>query len=164
MRIGLISDTHGLLRPEALAALRGSDHLIHAGDIGGPEVLDALRAIAPLTVVRGNNDTAAWTQAIPETQRLDLDGVRILVIHDAKAFDAAPPAGGIDVLIAGHSHRPLIEQRGGLVRINPGSAGPRRFSLPVSVAELVVDAGQARARIIELDVTPPANPRVARAQ
>lgn len=162
MRVGLISDTHGLLRPEALAALRGCDHLIHAGDIGGPELLDALRAIAPLTVVRGNNDTAMWTQAIPETQRLDLEGVRILVIHDAKAFDAASSAGEIDVLIAGHSHRPLVEQRGGLLWINPGSAGPRRFRLPVSVAELVVGAGQARARIIELDVAPAANTHKAR--
>ena len=151
MRIGLISDTHGLLRPQALAALQGSDHIIHAGDIGDAAILQALGALAPLTVVRGNNDTAPWAANIPDTATLNLAGVRLFVLHDLKELPAHPQAQDAQVVVCGHSHRPRVEQRpGGPLVVNPGSAGRRRFSLPIAVAELVLDAGQVRARLIEL--------------
>jgi len=150
--IGVISDTHGLLRPEALAALRGSDQIIHAGDIGGPEVLEALAALAPVAAVRGNNDRDSWAQAIPETQVVEADGVRLYVIHDAAALDLEPAAAGIGVVIAGHSHRPGQRQRDGVLWFNPGSAGPRRFKLPVAVGRLIVEGGVARGEILTLAV------------
>ncbi|NZA24952.1 metallophosphoesterase family protein [Luteimonas sp. SJ-92] len=150
MRIGLISDTHGLLRPEALAFLRGSDHIVHAGDIGAPEVLDALADVAPLSAIRGNVDSGAWAAAIPETLRLELGGTRLLVLHDLKQLECDPAAEGIEVVVSGHSHRPRIEERGGVLYVNPGSAGRRRFSLPVSAAELVVANGKPTPRIVEL--------------
>ena len=152
MHVGLISDTHGLLRPEALAALGGADHLVHAGDIGAPAVLDALRALAPLTAVRGNNDRAAWAAAIPDTAAVRLGGAWVYVVHDLATLAVDPVAGGFRVVISGHSHQPRIEQRHGVLYVNPGAAGPRRFRLPVSVARLEVDGADVRARIETLAV------------
>jgi hypothetical protein len=152
MRLGLISDTHGLLRPQAVAALQGSDRIVHAGDIGKPEILEQLAAIAPVTAVRGNNDTGAWAQQIPQRKTFELDGVAIHLLHDLHELAIDPAAAGIRVVIAGHSHRPLIEDRAGVLFINPGSAGPRRFKLPVSVGMLEIAGGEARARIQLLDV------------
>jgi len=152
LRIGLISDTHGLLRPQALAFLRGCDHIVHGGDIGHQGVLDALAALAPLTAVRGNNDGATWADAVRETERIELGGVRLYAIHDLAALDIDPAAEGIRVVVSGHSHRPLAEERAGVLYINPGSAGPRRFRLPISVAELRIDGGAVVPRIVELAV------------
>jgi putative phosphoesterase len=149
-RIGLIADTHGLLRPEALDYLAGSDHIVHAGDIGGPELLERLAAIAPLTVVRGNNDTAAWARAIPETARLDPGGVGIYVIHDIKELGIDPAAGGVRVVVSGHSHKPACIERDGVLYVNPGSAGRRRFTLPVAAGELLVEGGQVEVRLVTL--------------
>ncbi len=150
MRIALISDTHGLVRPEALDALRGADHILHAGDIDCPEVLEALRALAPLTVVRGNNDRGAWAQTLRETEVVELAGVAIHLIHQVDLLALDPAAGA--VVVAGHSHRPAIETRDGVLYVNPGSAGPRRFTLPVSVGFLEIDRGTARARLEQLRV------------
>jgi putative phosphoesterase len=148
--IGLISDTHGLLRPEALAALAGCDHIIHAGDICNPEILSELAAIAPVTAVRGNNDQGAWALALQEVEILHIEQTTIYVIHDLKQLRCAPQALGVQVVVAGHSHRPQCEQRDGVLVINPGSAGPRRFKLPVSVARLEVDGARVTAHIQEL--------------
>ena len=150
MILGVISDTHGLLRPEAVAALRGVDRIIHAGDIGAPEVLAALGEIAPVTAVRGNNDRAAWASAIAHTQVVDADGVLIYVIHDVAELDVDPAAGGFGVVVAGHSHQPLNEQRGGVLWFNPGSAGPRRFKLPIALGRLTIEAGRVRGDIVTL--------------
>lgn len=151
MRIGLISDTHGLLRPAALDFLRGCEHIVHGGDIGAPGILEALAALAPLTAVRGNNDTAAWAAALPESVRLEVGGLRLLAIHDLAQLRIDPAAAGIDVVVSGHSHRPRSERRGKVLYVNPGSAGPRRFRLPISVAELqVAPAGTVVPRIVEL--------------
>jgi len=150
MRIGLISDTHGLLRPEALAFLAGSGHIVHGGDIGNPEILERLAAIAPLTVVRGNNDSAAWARTIPGTARLAVGGVTILVIHDLKELDLDPAAAGIRVVVSGHSHKPACVERGGVLYVNPGSAGRRRFSLPIAAGELLVEDGRVEARLVTL--------------
>ncbi len=150
MRIGVIADTHGLMRPQALAALACSDHILHAGDIGKPAVLDALRAIAPLTAIRGNNDTAPWAQSLQETETLDLAGVRIHVVHDLAQLDIDPRADGVAVVVHGHSHRPTTVERDGVLYLNPGSAGPRRFTLPLSVAWLVVEGGRCRAEIVPI--------------
>ena len=152
LTVGVISDTHGLVRPEALAAIRSADHLIQAGDIGSPEVLEALRALEPLTVVRGNNDRGVWARAIPGTDAIELAGVRVYVLHDLKAMAVDPAAAGYRVVVSGHSHQPRVEERGGVLFVNPGSAGPRRFRLPVSVAVLEIRAGEARARIRALDM------------
>jgi putative phosphoesterase len=141
-----------MLRPEALAALAGSDHLVHAGDIGAAEIVERLRAIAPLTVVRGNNDRAAWAAAIPDTAHVEIAGVAILVIHDIGDLAIDPRAHAIDVVVCGHSHRPRCECRDGVWFVNPGSAGPRRFSLPVCVGELAIRGGCATPRIIELSI------------
>jgi putative phosphoesterase len=149
-RIGLISDTHGLLRPEALAFLRGCDHIVHGGDIGEAGILEALAAIAPLTAVRGNNDRAAWAEAVPETALVELGGMRLYAIHDLAKLDIDPAVAGVRVVVSGHSHRPLAQERGGVLYINPGSAGPRRFKLPISAAELRIDAGAVTPRIVEL--------------
>ncbi|MBF6623516.1 MAG: YfcE family phosphodiesterase [Pseudomonadales bacterium 32-61-5] len=151
MHIGLISDTHGLLRPEALAALQGCARIIHAGDIGKAAVLDGLSALAPLDVIRGNIDTADWAQALPERLDLRIDGLRLHVLHDLKELDVDPVVAGINVVIAGHSHQPCIERRDGVLYINPGSAGPRRFRLPISVALLRLEDGDAQAELIRLD-------------
>ena len=157
MRVGLISDTHGLLRPEALDFLRGSDLIIHAGDIGGskcagPEILPPLAAIAPLTVVRGNNDRGPWARDIPETAILRLGQVAIYVIHDLKELPIDPSREGLRVVVSGHSHKPLCSERGGVLYVNPGSAGRRRFTLPISVGELLVDGDRVTARLVTLDV------------
>lgn len=147
MRIGLVADTHGLLRPEAVAALRGAAQLVHAGDIGTPKVLAALRALAPLTAVRGNNDRGAWAAALPDTEVVNLGALRLYVLHDLQALDVDPVAAGFRVVVSGHSHRPALEERNGVLYVNPGSAGPRRFKLPVSVAWLEVNADRVAAGI-----------------
>jgi putative phosphoesterase len=156
VRVGVISDTHGLLRPEALRALAGSDFIVHAGDIGAPGILDALACIAPVTAVRGNNDlAAAWARALGDTALLRAGGVAIHVLHDVHALTADPGEEGHGVVVAGHSHRPLVQRRGPVLYVNPGSAGPRRFTLPVSVAHIDIVEGIASARIIVLaDVAP----------
>jgi putative phosphoesterase len=148
--VGVISDTHGLLRPEALDALRGVDLIVHAGDIGGPEVLARLREIAPVTAVRGNNDRGPWAEALPETDVVDVDGRLLYVLHDVKTLDLDPAAAGFHAVIAGHSHRPSVEQRGRVLFLNPGSAGPRRFTLPIALARLCVDGGRLDAEIVHL--------------
>ena len=142
MRIGLISDTHGLLRPQALDFLRGSDHILHAGDIVGADILDRLAELAPLTAVRGNNDPGAWAQDLPDTAILNLGGVAIHILHDLKDLAIDPAANGVRVVVTSHSHKPACEERGGVLYVNPGAAGPRRFKLPVSVGELLVDDGR----------------------
>lgn len=152
-RIGLISDTHRLLRPEALAFLRGCDRIIHGGDIGAAAILDGLAAIAPLTAVRGNNDAEPWADALPETALLRLGPVAILAIHDLADLDLMRLDPVPRVVVSGHSHRPSIVDRDGILFVNPGSAGPRRFKLPVSVGELVIGAdGTVTARTVELTV------------
>jgi len=150
LRIGLISDTHGLLRPEALDALRGSNHIIHAGDIGNEGILQTLSQIAPVTAVRGNNDIGGWAEAIPETQRLQFEDVTVYIIHDLKELGISPGTEGISVVISGHSHKPSIEKSGDVFYINPGSAGPRRFKLPIAVAELVIDGATLTPQIVHL--------------
>lgn len=152
MKIGLISDTHGLLRPEALAALAGCDHILHAGDIGKPGILDALRQIAPLTAVRGNNDEGlAWAAELPERVELELGGVGIHLVHQADQVPSRLPES-IRVVVIGHSHKPLIETRDGRLWINPGSAGPRRFKLPITLALLHVRDGEPDAELVELAI------------
>ncbi len=151
-RIGLISDTHGLLRPEALAFLQGCDAIVHAGDIGSPEVLERLAAIAPVTAVRGNNDRAAWADAIAETEFLQVGEVFIYALHDLNDLDLDPVAAGVRVVVAGHTHRPAVVEREGVLYVNPGSAGPRRFSLPVSVGELRIEGGTVVPRTVTLEV------------
>jgi len=150
VRIGVISDTHGLMRVEALAQLAASDFIIHGGDIGGQDILDRLGAIAPVTAVRGNNDQAAWANAVPETATLQAGPIGIYAIHEIALLPFNIAGRGVQVVVYGHSHRPLIETRAGVLFLNPGSAGPRRFKLPVSVAELLVDGGKVSARIIDL--------------
>lgn len=145
-RVGLISDTHGLLRPEALKYLAGSDCIIHAGDIGDPAILEALRAIAPVTAVRGNNDHGPWASGLRHAEVLQVGGVRICVVHDVHGF------AGQDchVVVSGHSHKPKVERRDGVLWVNPGSSGPRRFGLPVAAGELRISGSAVRARIKEL--------------
>lgn len=150
VRIGLISDTHGLLRPQALDALRGVDHIIHAGDIGNASVLETLARIAPLTAVRGNNDTGEWAQALPDAAFADLGGTRIHVLHDIKDLGKYADPADAQIIVAGHSHKPLIQPKAGILYLNPGSAGPRRFSLPVTVALLVIEKRKPQAEIIRL--------------
>jgi putative phosphoesterase len=150
-RVGLISDTHGLLRPEAIRALSGVQHIIHAGDIGGPEILEGLRAIAPVDAVRGNNDKGRWAAKIPLSLAIEFHGVRIHVLHDVKELDVDPQAEGFDVVVSGHSHKPLITELDGVQFVNPGSAGPRRFSLPVTLGFLDVGrAARVAARIVKI--------------
>jgi putative phosphoesterase len=146
-RVGLISDTHGLMRPEALHTLRGSELIVHAGDIGNAEVLAVLNRIAPVTAVRGNNDIGAWAEEIPERAELTAGGVKILVLHDLSDLGQAH---GHDVVVSGHSHQPRAERRGGVLYINPGSAGPRRFKLPISVARLTIADGTIEHELISL--------------
>ena len=150
MRVGVISDTHGLLRPEAVRALRGSDLIVHAGDIGGPDILDSLRALAPVHVVRGNNDRDGWARQLPDTDVFTAGGVRLLVVHDLATLVRDPAGEGLRAVIAGHSHQPRNEKRAGILYFNPGSAGPRRFSLPVTVGRLDIEDGKIVARIIPL--------------
>lgn len=150
LRIGVIADTHGLLRPEALAALQGCQRILHLGDIGPASLLDQLRELAPLDVVRGNNDSDDWADALPETLLLELGGLRLYLIHDLKQLAIDPLAEGIDVVLAGHSHKPLNEVRDGVLYLNPGSAGPRRFRLPVALAILEIVNGQPRVEMVSL--------------
>ena len=150
IRIGLISDTHGLLRPEAVDVLRGSDFIVHAGDIG-ENVLEPLATIAPVTAVRGNNDRASWAQRIGETEWLRFGEVTLHVLHDLAELAIDPLGAGVDVVVTGHSHRPKIERRGGVLYVNPGSAGPVRFHLPVSVALMQVTGRDVNVRIVELE-------------
>lgn len=153
VRIGLISDTHGLLRPQALDFLRGSDHILHAGDIVGAAILGQLAGLAPLTAVRGNNDHGDWAHALPETATVTLGGVTIHMLHDLKELAIDPAVEGVRVVVTGHSHKPACEERGGVLYVNPGSAGRRRFTLPVSIGEVLIGDGQVAARLITLDVT-----------
>jgi uncharacterized protein len=148
-KIGVISDTHGLMRREALQALRGSDLILHAGDIGAKSVLEELATIAPVTAIRGNNDIDAWAKRIPETIDMRIGRLDVHMLHSLKDLD---PATTANVVISGHSHRPTIERRDQVLYLNPGSAGPRRFKLPVAVAILRISGVSARARIIELQV------------
>ena len=151
IRVGLISDTHGLLRPQALDAMRGSDRIVHAGDIGDAAIIDALERIAPVTAVRGNNDVAPWAASLRDDEVVIIGDTRIYVIHDVNTIAIDLQERHIDVVVAGHSHRPLVRERDGITFVNPGSAGPRRFSLPISVGELVVSATGVRARLLTLD-------------
>jgi putative phosphoesterase len=148
--ISVVSDTHGLLRPEALKALGGSQLIIHAGDVGSPEILEELSAIAPLTVVRGNIDNGAWALRLPETDVLEVGGVSIYVLHDLAQLDLKPKAAGFAAVVSGHSHVPKQETRDGVLYLNPGSAGPRRFKLPVSLGRLIVEHRKVRGELINL--------------
>jgi putative phosphoesterase len=150
--LGIISDTHGLLRPEAVAALRGSDRILHAGDVGSPEILAALAKIAPVTAIRGNIDTDPWAHSLPDTEVIEIGGISIYMLHDFGQLDLKPEAAGFRVVVYGHSHRPKMEEKNGVLYFNPGSAGPRRFSLPVSVGRLRVKAGKVRAELVELEI------------
>jgi uncharacterized protein len=151
-RLGLISDTHGLLRPEATAFLQGSDFIVHAGDIGNEDVLKQLNAVAPVTAVRGNNDSGAWAQAIPGTEVLQIGKVLLYVLHDLAELELDPVAAGFRVVVSGHSHQPSVEERNGVLYVNPGSAGPRRFKLPVAVAELRIAGDSIQAHLHELKI------------
>jgi putative phosphoesterase len=150
MRVGLIADTHGLLRPEAKSFLQTADYIIHAGDIGAGAILDELRAISRVCAVRGNNDTGAWAEPLPESETLRLGAVGIYVIHDLGELRIDPAALGLQVVVSGHSHKPGLERRHGVLFLNPGSAGPRRFKLPIALGELLIEGTNASARLVEL--------------
>jgi putative phosphoesterase len=150
-RVGVISDTHGLVRPSAKEFLRGSDLIIHGGDICDAAVLAELSSVAPVTAVRGNNDKGAWAEELRETEFVEVGGVFIYVIHDLAELDIDPEAAGVRVVVSGHSHQPMIEERGGVLYVNPGSAGPRRFRLPISAAEITVNDTKVSARMVELE-------------
>lgn len=152
MRVGLISDTHGLLRPEAVAALAGVEHILHAGDIGTAEVLASLRRIAPVTAVRGNNDKGPWASGIAEVEVVPLGGLNVYALHDIAELDLDPAIAGFAAVVTGHSHRPKIEHKNGVLFVNPGSAGPRRFKLPVTVGFLEIEEGTVSASILELKI------------
>jgi putative phosphoesterase len=152
MLLGVISDTHGLLRPEAFEALRGAQQVIHAGDVGSPEILKKLATIAPVTAVRGNVDKDAWAQQLPVTQVLETGGISIYLLHDLTQLDMKPEAAGFRVVISGHSHIPKQEVRNGVLYFNPGSAGPRRFKGPVSVGRLSIDGAEVSAELVILNV------------
>jgi len=151
-RIGIISDTHGLLRPEAKSFLCGSDFIVHAGDIGAASVLTELAALAPVTAVRGNNDNGLWAKVVPEFDVLHVDNIQVYVLHDLAELELDPAAAGYRVVVSGHSHRPSIAERDGVLFVNPGSAGPRRFKLPIAVAELAVAGESVVARLVELEL------------
>ena len=147
--VGVIADTHGLVRPEAMDALGGADLILHAGDIGNPAVIEKLGSIAPVIAIRGNVDTGEWAKAFPESRVTEIDGLSVFMLHNLKELGSAE---GFDIVVSGHSHKPLVERRGGTLFVNPGSAGPRRFRLPVCIAHLTVAGGIADAQIIELSV------------
>jgi uncharacterized protein len=149
--VGVISDTHGLLRPQALEALRGSDLIIHAGDVGTREILEPLRALAPLHVVRGNIDTGTWGRTLPTTELVEIAGRLVYVLHNIAELDLDPPKAGLAAVIYGHSHKPSIQTRDGVLWLNPGSAGPRRFSLPISLARLRVTENELVPELVMLD-------------
>jgi putative phosphoesterase len=151
-RVGVIADTHRLVRPEALVALAGSELIVHAGDVGGPEVLDALRVVAPVVAVRGNNDRGPWAHTLAESEIVAAGGVRLYVIHNVAEMDLKPAAAGFAAVIAGHSHKPRCEERGGVLWFKPGSAGPRRFKLPIAVGRLEIALGRVSGEIIELHI------------
>jgi putative phosphoesterase len=152
--IGVISDTHGLLRPEAVEALQGSYHIIHAGDIGALEILERLSAIAPLTAIRGNIDKAAWASGLPDTEVVEIGGISIYILHDLARLDLKPKAARFSVVVSGHSHVPKQEMRDGVLYLDPGSAGPRRFKLPVTIARLVVEKESVSAEVVVLAIAP----------
>jgi putative phosphoesterase len=153
MILGVISDTHGLLRSEAVEALRGADRILHAGDVGDPEIIDALAQIAPVTAVRGNVDIQSWARTLPETEVVEVGGVSIYMLHDLGRLDLKPEAAGITAVVYGHSHQPKMEMKKGVLYVNPGSAGPRRFQLPVSVGRLRIENGKIKAELVELKIT-----------
>ncbi|HEY4972060.1 MAG TPA: metallophosphoesterase family protein, partial [Steroidobacteraceae bacterium] len=150
LRVGVISDTHGLLRPQATAFLRGCDHIVHGGDIGSPEILEQLATVAPVTAVRGNNDTQAWSLRLPATCLLEIGGIRVFVIHDVGQLNIDPAAAAVRVIVSGHSHQPSKRLRDGVIYLNPGSAGPRRFKLPISVADITISGSTVTARLEQL--------------
>lgn len=152
MTVGVISDTHGLLRPQAVEALRGSDLILHAGDVGDVDVLKQLRQIAPTLAVRGNVDTSAWANTLPTTDVIEVGELQVYMLHDLSALDLDPSAAGFAAVISGHTHRPKADVRNGVLYLNPGSAGPRRFSLPLAVARLHVEGKKLSHEIIELRV------------
>jgi len=152
-RVGVISDTHGLLRPEAVAVLEGSDLIVHAGDVGDPRILDELARLAPVRAVRGNVDHGPWAGALPLTEVVEVEGVSLYVLHILEDLDLDPAAAGLGVVVFGHTHRPLLERRGEVLYLNPGSAGPRRFDLPVGVAWIDVDGARVEAELVELRVS-----------
>jgi putative phosphoesterase len=152
LRVGLVADTHGLLRPAARAFLMGCDYIIHGGDVGAAEILEELAGIAPLIAVRGNNDTEQWAAHLPATELIRVGNLFVYVIHDLAELDIDPAAIGVRVVISGHSHRPKIEERDGVLYVNPGSCGPRRFTLPISVGEIIVSGSGARARLVDLSL------------
>jgi putative phosphoesterase len=148
--IGVISDTHGLLRAEAVELLRGSEHIIHAGDIGSPEIVPALEKIAPVTAIRGNVDTQSWARSFPETEVVELGGLHIYILHDVNALDLNPKAAGFAAVISGHSHQPKQEMKDGVLYFNPGSAGPRRFKLPITVGRLAIAGGNLNGEVLRI--------------
>ena len=148
--VGAISDTHGLLRPEVLKLFKSVDLILHAGDIGDPQILEQLTAVAPTIAVRGNNDKGEWARRIPESKKVDVGGISIFMIHDVKEITASNRSGA-EVILSGHSHKPSIERRDGILYLNPGSAGPRRFKLPISVARITIKKSQVTARLIEIN-------------
>src|SRR5262245_1947084 len=150
--VGVISDTHGLLRPEAVAALHASDVIIHAGDVGDPQILERLRAIAPTYAVRGNVDTSAWAETLPLTEVVEVGALQIYILHNLADLDLNPKAAGFAAIISGHTHRPNAERRDDVLYLNPGSAGPRRFTLPIAVARIVITGSQLSHEIVELRV------------
>jgi len=150
--IGIISDTHGLVRPQALAALKDVDMILHAGDIGSQDVLDTLNEIAPVIAVRGNNDKADWARSLPDWEVVEVGNISIYMLHDVKEIDISPSGAGFQVVVSGHSHRPAVAEQRGVLYVNPGSAGPRRFKLPVSLAHLHVAGEKVYAKIIEIAV------------
>jgi uncharacterized protein len=150
--IGVISDTHGLLRPEATAALRGSHHLIHAGDVGAPRILEEISSIAPVTAIRGNIDKAPWARKLPQTAVVEIAGISIYILHDLAQLDLKPEAAGFAVVVSGHSHIPKQEMKNGVLYFNPGSAGPLRFKLPVSIGRLIVSNNGVRGELMSLEV------------
>ena len=148
--VGLVSDTHGLLRSEAIAALGGVDLIVHAGDVGAPEVLDRLRDLAPVVAIRGNNDRGPWAEDLPTTEVVEVAGALLYVLHDVAELDLDPAAAGFHAVVSGHSHRPRVERRDGVLFVNPGSIGPRRFTLPIALALLRVGGSDLEASIVEL--------------
>ena len=150
MLVGVIADTHGLLRPEALEALKGVEHILHAGDVGNFDILDRLREIAPVTAIRGNVDIHGRCAELPATEAVELGGCVVYMVHALEWIDIVPKAAGVGLVVFGHSHEPKVERRDGVVYLNPGSAGPRRFKLPVSVAKVRIEDGVVEAEIVEL--------------
>ena len=151
-QVGVISDTHGVLRPEAVAKLRGVDHILHAGDIGSPDVLRGLRELAPVTAVRGNNDRGAWARTLPLSAVVKVGGVRLYLLHDLSELDLDPRQAGLTAVITGHSHQPKQEHRDGVLYFNPGSVGPRRFRLPVSMGRLVIAGSRITGRLLQIEI------------